>query len=128
MALDPLQVSVDQRWTAASALVVGSTCSAREKLTIPLGEEAAGDPMDLTVAGSADLVLSLYFLGEPVDARRVVGAAASQPQWAVLPPSITICAPVMYGPVLRDEVEVRLVMVIVVAEVVTWPGAWSLTS
>lgn len=37
------------------------TLDGAEKLTIPPGEEAAGDPMDLPVAPGADLFLSLYF-------------------------------------------------------------------
>ena len=37
------------------------TFDGAEKLTIPPGEEAAGDPMDLPVAPGADLFLSLYF-------------------------------------------------------------------
>jgi lysophospholipase L1-like esterase len=36
------------------------TFDGAEKLTIPPGEEAAGDPVDLPVARGADLVLSLY--------------------------------------------------------------------
>jgi lysophospholipase L1-like esterase len=37
------------------------TFDGAEKLSIPPGEEAAGDPMDLPVAPGADLFLSLYF-------------------------------------------------------------------
>ena len=52
------------------------------KLTIPPGDEAAADPVDLPVAPDADLVLSLYFPGEtglatyshkPMEIARIVG-------------------------------------------------------
>ena len=37
------------------------TFDGAEKLTIPPGDEAAADPVDLPVARGADLILSLYF-------------------------------------------------------------------
>jgi lysophospholipase L1-like esterase len=58
------------------------TFDGAEKLTIPPGEEAAGDPMDLPVAAGADLFLSLYFPEEtglatyshkPMETAHIVG-------------------------------------------------------
>jgi lysophospholipase L1-like esterase len=58
------------------------TFDGAEKLTIPPGEEAAGDPMDLPVASGADLFLSLYFPEEtglatyshkPMETAHIVG-------------------------------------------------------
>jgi lysophospholipase L1-like esterase len=58
------------------------TFDGAEKLAIPPGEEAAGDPMDLPVAAGADLVLSLYLPEEtglatyshrPMETAHVVG-------------------------------------------------------
>jgi lysophospholipase L1-like esterase len=58
------------------------TFDGSEKLTIPPGEEAAGDPMDLPVAPGADLFLSLYLPEEtglatyshkPMETAHIVG-------------------------------------------------------
>jgi lysophospholipase L1-like esterase len=58
------------------------TFDGAEKLTIPPGEEAAGDPMDLPVAPGADLLLSLYLPEEtglatyshkPMETAHIVG-------------------------------------------------------
>lgn len=58
------------------------TFDGAERLTIPPGQDAAGDPMDLPVAPGADLFLSLYFPAEtglatyshqPMETAHIVG-------------------------------------------------------
>jgi lysophospholipase L1-like esterase len=58
----PLNIAAARATTGRGRATL--TFDGAEKLTIPPGAEAVGDPMDLPVAAGADLFLSLYFPDE----------------------------------------------------------------
>jgi lysophospholipase L1-like esterase len=88
-----LRVRLTNRYGRTPLTVAAATAAAEhgqaaltfdgaEKVTIPPGEEAVGDPMDLPIAPGADLFLSLYLPEEtglatyshkPVETARIVG-------------------------------------------------------
>jgi hypothetical protein len=76
-------VTIAAAMTATEHGQAALTFDGAETLTIPPGEDAACDPMDLPVASGADLVLSLYFPEEtglatyshkPMQTAHIVGA------------------------------------------------------